>query len=31
MANAVMFLVSDKAWMVRGQTLIVDGGISLLT
>jgi len=31
LANAVMFLLSDKAWMVRGQTLIVDGGISLLT
>ena len=30
LANAVMFLLSDKAWMVRGQTLIVDGGISLI-
>ncbi|WP_139492284.1 enoyl-[acyl-carrier-protein] reductase FabL [Brevibacillus dissolubilis] len=30
MANAVMFLLSDKAWMIRGQTLIVDGGFSLL-
>lgn len=31
LANAVMFLLSEKAWMIRGQTLIVDGGISLLT
>ncbi|WP_413375083.1 enoyl-[acyl-carrier-protein] reductase FabL [Alkalihalobacillus sp. 1P02AB] len=31
LANAVMFLVSDQASMIRGQTLIVDGGISLLT
>ncbi len=31
LANAVMFLLSDEAWMIRGQTLIVDGGISLLT
>lgn len=30
LANAVMFLLSDQAWMIRGQTLIVDGGISLL-
>ncbi len=30
-ANAVMFLLSDKASMIRGQTVIVDGGISLLT
>lgn len=29
--NAVMFLLSDEAAMIRGQTLIVDGGISLLT
>lgn len=29
--NAVMFLLSDEAEMIRGQTLIVDGGISLLT
>ncbi len=27
--NAIMFLVSDKANMIRGQTIIVDGGISL--
>ncbi|CAJ1003989.1 MULTISPECIES: enoyl-[acyl-carrier-protein] reductase FabL [Brevibacillus] len=31
LANAVMFLLSDQAWMIRGQTLIVDGGLSLLT
>ncbi|WP_091663958.1 enoyl-[acyl-carrier-protein] reductase FabL [Alteribacillus iranensis] len=31
LANAVMFLLSDKAAMIRGQTIIVDGGISLLT
>lgn len=30
LANAVMFLLSDDASMIRGQTLIVDGGISLL-
>jgi len=30
LANAVMFLLSDKAWMIRGQTIIVDGGLSLL-
>ncbi|NJP37801.1 enoyl-[acyl-carrier-protein] reductase FabL [Alkalicoccus luteus] len=30
LAAAVKFLVSDEAYMVRGQTLIVDGGISLL-
>lgn len=30
LANAVMFLLSDEAFMIRGQTLIVDGGISLL-
>jgi len=30
MVNAVMFLVSDDASMIRGQTIIVDGGISLL-
>ena len=29
-ANAVVFLSSDEADMVRGQTLIVDGGYSLL-
>lgn len=31
LANAVMFLLSDEASMIRGQTIIVDGGISLLT
>jgi enoyl-[acyl-carrier protein] reductase III len=31
LANAVMFLLSDQAWMIRGQTIIVDGGLSLLT
>lgn len=30
MVNSVMFLVSDQASMIRGQTIIVDGGISLL-
>ena len=30
LANAAIFLLSDEANMVRGQTLIVDGGISLL-
>ncbi|MEK5425021.1 enoyl-[acyl-carrier-protein] reductase FabL [Cytobacillus sp. FSL R7-0680] len=30
MVNSVMFLVSDDASMIRGQTIIVDGGISLL-
>jgi enoyl-[acyl-carrier protein] reductase III len=29
-ANAVVFLASDDADMIRGQTLIVDGGFSLL-
>lgn len=28
--NTVMFLLSGKADMIRGQTIIVDGGISLL-
>lgn len=28
--HAIMFLVSDKSNMIRGQTIIVDGGISLL-
>ncbi|WP_087946638.1 enoyl-[acyl-carrier-protein] reductase FabL [Robertmurraya massiliosenegalensis] len=28
--DTVMFLVSEKASMIRGQTIIVDGGISLL-
>ncbi len=31
LANGVIFLVSDEAKMIRGQTLIIDGGISLLT
>jgi enoyl-[acyl-carrier protein] reductase III len=30
MVNTVMFLLSDEANMIRGQTIIVDGGISLL-
>lgn len=30
MVNAIMFLLSDKAEMIRGQTIIVDGGFSLL-
>ncbi|OIJ17264.1 enoyl-[acyl-carrier-protein] reductase [Anaerobacillus alkalilacustris] len=30
LTNAVMFLLSDDASMIRGQTIIVDGGISLL-
>ncbi|WP_027415604.1 enoyl-[acyl-carrier-protein] reductase FabL [Aneurinibacillus terranovensis] len=30
LANAVMFLLSDEASMIRGQTIIVDGGISIL-
>lgn len=30
LANAVMFLLSDQASMIRGQTLIVDGGISVI-
>jgi enoyl-[acyl-carrier protein] reductase III len=29
-AHAVAFLCSDEAAMIRGQTLIVDGGFSLL-
>ena len=31
LTNAVMFLVSKEASMIRGQTIIVDGGVSLLT
>ncbi|RFU68161.1 enoyl-[acyl-carrier-protein] reductase FabL [Peribacillus saganii] len=30
MVNAVVFLISEEASMIRGQTLIVDGGRSLL-
>ena len=30
LANTVMFLLSEEANMIRGQTIIVDGGISLL-
>jgi enoyl-[acyl-carrier protein] reductase III len=30
MVNTIMFLISDEASMIRGQTIIVDGGISLL-
>nr|WP_235816474.1 enoyl-[acyl-carrier-protein] reductase FabL [Bacillus massilionigeriensis] len=30
MVNTIMFLISDQASMIRGQTIIVDGGISLL-
>ncbi|GAE37542.1 enoyl-[acyl-carrier-protein] reductase FabL [Halalkalibacter akibai] len=30
LANTVMFLLSKEANMIRGQTIIVDGGISLL-
>lgn len=30
LAKAAMFLLSDEASMIRGQTIIVDGGISLL-
>lgn len=28
--GSIMFLLSDEAYMIRGQTIIVDGGISLL-
>ncbi|RSL31618.1 enoyl-[acyl-carrier-protein] reductase FabL [Salibacterium salarium] len=31
LANGVMFLLSDEASMIRGQTITIDGGISLLT
>ncbi|MFZ0444854.1 MAG: enoyl-[acyl-carrier-protein] reductase FabL [Bacillus sp. (in: firmicutes)] len=30
MVNAIMFLLSDGSTMIRGQTIIVDGGVSLL-
>lgn len=30
MVNTIVFLLSDEAKMIRGQTIIVDGGISLL-
>lgn len=30
MVNAIMFLLSDQSSMICGQTIIVDGGISLL-
>jgi enoyl-[acyl-carrier protein] reductase III len=30
MVNAIMFLLSDQSNMIRGQTIIVDGGVSLL-
>jgi enoyl-[acyl-carrier protein] reductase III len=30
MVNCIMFLISDDSSMIRGQTIIVDGGISLL-
>jgi enoyl-[acyl-carrier-protein] reductase (NADH) len=30
MADAVLFLVSDLARMIHGQTLIVDGGHSIV-
>lgn len=31
LANTAVFLLSNEAHMIRGQTIIVDGGISLLT
>ncbi|MFD2703859.1 enoyl-[acyl-carrier-protein] reductase FabL [Salibacterium lacus] len=31
LADGVMFLLSDEASMIRGQTIVIDGGISLLT
>ncbi|WP_158738408.1 enoyl-[acyl-carrier-protein] reductase FabL [Alteribacillus sp. YIM 98480] len=31
LVNGVMFLISDEASMIRGQTIVIDGGISLLT
>lgn len=30
MVNTVMFLIAEESSMIRGQTIIVDGGISLL-
>jgi enoyl-[acyl-carrier protein] reductase III len=30
LANVILFLCSNDAWMIRGQTIVVDGGISLL-
>lgn len=30
MVNCIMFLISEEASMIRGQTIIIDGGISLL-
>lgn len=30
MVNVVLFLLSDQSYMIRGQTIIVDGGVSLL-
>jgi enoyl-[acyl-carrier protein] reductase III len=30
MVNCVMFLISEESSMIRGQTIIIDGGISLL-
>ncbi|WP_394237896.1 enoyl-[acyl-carrier-protein] reductase FabL [Niallia oryzisoli] len=30
MVNTIMFLLSEQSSMIRGQTIIVDGGISLL-
>ncbi|MFB4165970.1 enoyl-[acyl-carrier-protein] reductase FabL [Alteribacillus sp. JSM 102045] len=31
LVKGVMFLLSDDASMIRGQTIVIDGGISLLT
>ena len=30
MVNTILFLLTDDAFMIRGQTIIVDGGLSLL-
>ncbi|MFJ7746287.1 enoyl-[acyl-carrier-protein] reductase FabL [Peribacillus sp. NPDC097295] len=30
MVNTILFLIADESSMIRGQTIIVDGGISLL-